>query len=660
MEKEDPLVQALPPATDYLTYLTLLEYQLTPQRLPLLHRLLQDEKLTTNIGWDLVKLLLPMLPASTECLQDVARLGNPREVILRVCEALEHLQPGDEDSVDSEDTQREDREGKASLPIHVLQFNCLLAMLSVLHQRLQAKRPSRFVATSLKAALEAYETMTCDETTLALLEFFRDLTPNKRPAPPPRAPSESSVVRVAEASAPDPEAEVQSPALAKDTEADLVRKFVQFGLLEMLKLYLLSFSSPMDPGMAWTVRMQEKLNSELRVPAQSQTDAYATIEELRERDMMMGRINSLSRDLGIDSNELLSIVARSPENHAPPLDFDEPPEKVNDIHLERHGSLLLLAARGAGATLYKGTTKSMPALPVFPDLAGIFTNFLGKNENLEEVAFGQPQALLDSLLALTVHSTQAEIATPSSDVEFTKLLTVLTACTARQSHGIVRQIPARIFHSHPSPITRFQIVRQILEDKRYLSIRDSAISWLKEEMLGTKLSESEENIFHDALWFWSIFPLLLQPVHAEETTAAENLVASWSRLTQTEGPSLHSALNLYFLLLSSEDLRQRLQLEKTVKYFRSQVLSPLRQVFRAFENDLQAKGGDGLIEAAVGTDTCQAGLTRSAGLMGLSLDQIEELINEHYGTDDSDLQGYTDEEEASVEEIRNKTNKLVL
>jgi hypothetical protein len=205
-----------------------------------------------------------------------------------VCEALENLQPEDDD--DEEDEDEEANEAGKPLPKHILQFNCLLSMLSTLHTRLQAKRPSRFIATSLKAALEAYETMTCDETTLALLEFFRDLSPNKRPAPPPRAPSESSVLRVSEASAPDPEAEVQSPSLAKDNETQLVGKLVQFGLLEMLKLYLLSFSSPIDPGMAWTVRMQEKLHPNLRLPAQSQTDAYASIKELRERDMIMGKI----------------------------------------------------------------------------------------------------------------------------------------------------------------------------------------------------------------------------------------------------------------------------------------------------------------------------------------------------------------------------------
>lgn len=289
MNPDDPLVQALPPATDYLTYCTILEYQLTRDRLPLLHQLLQDERLTTNIGWDLVKLLLPMLPASTECLHDVARLGNPREVILRVADALlqlnseiDNFEPGKEEEVPSE--------GPEPLPAHILQFNCLVAMLSVLHSRIQTKSPSRFIATSLHAALEAYMSMPCDETTLSFLEFLRDLSPNKRPAPTPRAPSESSVLRVAEKSAPDPEAEVASPSPAAENETALVHKFLQFALLELLKSYLLHFSSPTDPGMSWAVRIQEHLHPSLRMPDQSQTEAYSSTEELKERDMIMGTI----------------------------------------------------------------------------------------------------------------------------------------------------------------------------------------------------------------------------------------------------------------------------------------------------------------------------------------------------------------------------------
>lgn len=104
---QNALLQALPPATDYLTYLTILEYNLTADELPTLHGILQDTTLTANIGWDLVHLLLPLLPASRECLDDVARLGNPREVVLKVTELLQDLGRG---SVEVEHEYEEEAE----------------------------------------------------------------------------------------------------------------------------------------------------------------------------------------------------------------------------------------------------------------------------------------------------------------------------------------------------------------------------------------------------------------------------------------------------------------------------------------------------------------------------------------------------------------------
>ncbi|KAJ5913711.1 hypothetical protein N7504_002594 [Penicillium tannophilum] len=640
-DAENPLVQALPPATDYLTYLTLLEYQLTRERLPLLHRLLQDEKLTTNIGWDLVKLLLPMLPASTDCLHDVARLGNPREVILRVSEALMQLQPEDEGEEDLADDKSEKR-----LPAHILQFNCLLAMLSELHNRIKTKFPSRFVATSLQAALEAYTSMPSDETTLAFLEFLRDISPNKRPAPPPRSDSQSAVLRVNSiSSAPDPEAE-GAPAVAN--EAILVEKFLQFGLIEVLKVYLLSHSGPMDPGMSWTVRMQEHFHPALKLPEQSQSEAYTATTELKERDMIMGKIVALSRDFGIESADLVSIISTSPDSQPQILDFDEPTTSANEISLERHGSLLLLAARTAGSTLFR-SGESVPRIPIFPDLALIYKNFLGDTESLDEVAYGQPQALIDSLLALTVFALQEPITTPSSHTEFKSFVITLTGCTSNKEYGIVRQIPATIVHSYPSTTARLKLIQTILEDDRLQSARDSAVSWLKDEIIG---ATSPDTIFQDPVYFWSLFPLLFKAARA---AASSKLIDGWISLTQTDGPALHSALNLYFLLLSSP-LRDQLHLEKTVLFFRSEVLAPLRDLFRTFEADLTSKGGDGIVESAVGLEMSQAGLSRSLGLIGLTLDQIEDAISEAYGTDDSDLISYSEAEEAKAAEIRQESD----
>lgn len=344
----------------------------------------------------------------------------------------------------------------------------------------------------------------------------------------------------------------------------------------------------------------------------------------------------------------MSIISHSAENQAAQLDFEELPTSPDEIPLERHGSLLLLAARAAGSTLFSSSRPTSP-LPVFPELALIFRHFLGGQDNLDEMAFGQPQALLDSLLALTVHAIQNPIGTPSSDVEFKNFVIALTACTARQSHAIVRQIPAAVVHSHPSPLTRFKLIRKVLEDSSLHSARDSAIGWLKDESLGKIPEASQGAIFHDPLYLWTLFPLLFQPV---KDAASSGLVDSWTRLTQTDGPPLHSALNLYYLLLLSPQ-RDHLQLEKTVTFFRSQVEKPLRELFRTIETDLSVNGGDGVIEAAVGEEVCQVGIARSVGLLGLTLDQIDEAIGDAF--DETDIKSYSDADDARVEEIRRET-----
>lgn len=360
---------------------------------------------------------------------------------------------------------------------------------------------------------------------------------------------------------------------------------------------------------------------------------------------MADSLQALSRDVGLDSKQLLEIISSSPTDQVAQLDFEEPPTDPNQIPLERHGSLLLLAARIAGATLFT-SGQPLPTVSVFPQLSLIFEHFVGGTSNFDEIAFGQPHALLDSLLAVTVYALQQPITSPSSESEFKEFVVTLTACTARQSHGIVRQIPATVFRSHPSPETRFKLIYNILEDDRLASARDSAIAWLKEELLA-----SSSTLFQDPHYFWALFPTLFSPV---EAASSPDLVVNWTRLTQTQGPPLHSALSLYYLLLSSTSLRGQLQLEKTVKFFRGHVLSPLRQVFHSFEGDLTAKGGEGVIEAAVGEEMCQVGNARSVGLIGLTLDQIEETISDAFGSDDSDLGEYSKADEAQVSEIRER------
>ncbi|KAL4883357.1 YAP-binding/ALF4/Glomulin [Aspergillus karnatakaensis] len=671
MAAGDPLIEALPPATDYLTYLTLLEYQLNPARLPTLHRLLQDETLTTNIGWDLVKMLLPMLPESLECLQDVARLGNPREVILRVSDALMQLHPADEEDEENEENEDSDEElekqledvklgssGKSTssreLPLHVIKFNTLLSMLSTLHGRIQTKSPSRFLATSLQAALEAYTSMPTNETTLALLEFLRDVSPTKRPPPPPRAPSDSTVLRVAEASAPDPEAEATSPSPAGDEESRLIKRFLQFGLIELLKSYLLSSSGPMDPGMSWAIRLQEKFHPEERMPGTgSPTNVYTENKQLGERDSIVAKITALSRDFGLTDAELLKVVTEAPDAQPPPLDFEEHPKKAEEIPLERHGAVLLIAARAAVSQLFS-SGKTSP-IPVYPDLARVFDNFVGRDSTLEEVAFEQPQVLLDGLLALAVLSLQNPTSTPTNETEFSSFVLSLTACTVRQTYSTVRRIPSTVIHNNPSQSARFKVIRKVLEDDHYRTIKDRAIDWLKHEILdAAKESSDSENIFLNPHYFSVLFPLLF--ASPTLNLDSSDLVASFVQFTQALSPAIHSALNLYYVLISSPQLRSQLQLEKTYVYFRNRFLQPLKAICSAFTADLPANGGDGNIESAVGEDMVQIGIARSVNLVMHVADQVEEAVCEAFVVGDEELQEPSADDIARVDAIRKETS----
>ena len=325
---DNPLLTALPPQTDYISYLTILEYNLTADQLPTLHDILQDTTLTANIGWDLVHLLLPLLPASQECLQDVARLGNPREVVLKVTELLEEIGAEDEDEEDDDDDdeaaegETEEVAGKveglginedeghqrepddlvhpalrpqasqetAKPPSKATRFSTLLEMLAILHPRIKTKYPSRFLSTSLQAILPAFmQVARRAEAIEAVLSFIKELSGTKRPKLPPRKSSSSMLNHSVGQSAPDPEG--HDEALGVD-EAALQTRLLQSFLTFVAEGYMTSMAVDEDvPGLAWASRYQEKLHPEKVIPGRrTYSDLFAEVEHLHERDTVVGQI----------------------------------------------------------------------------------------------------------------------------------------------------------------------------------------------------------------------------------------------------------------------------------------------------------------------------------------------------------------------------------
>lgn len=337
---ENPLLDALPPKSDYVTYLTILEYNLTVHQLPTLHEILQDTTLTTNIGWDLVHLLLPLLPASRQCLQDVARLGNPREVVLKVAELLELLgieaarerAATGEDFEDSKELDpnvaRTDEttgkqissdasppssdENKAVPPSKEAQFIALLEMLSVIHPRIKTKRPSRFLATALQAVLPAHTFMQSDSAVMgAVLGLVRALSSASRPFLPSRKSSAATPLAGHFSIAPDPEAD-EDARLATNEVTSQNRLLLAF-LTGIMGHYISSLTSDSDvPGLAWCSRLQEKLHPQKIIPGRKTSSMlFAEEENLQERDAVVGQIVVSATNLTPHAANSLGPCSRS-------------------------------------------------------------------------------------------------------------------------------------------------------------------------------------------------------------------------------------------------------------------------------------------------------------------------------------------------------------
>ena len=314
----NPLLEALPPATDYVNYLVLLEHNLNKSLLPTLHTVLQDTKLTENIGWDLVPLLLPLLPESHQCMLDVARLGNPREVVIKVAEGLSAI--GKEDVEENDDleeqtkkesaelqTQSEDsplrkgvshivaekEDGNGTSPSPLLSYTTFVEMLGLLHPRISTKFPSRFLSTSLQAVLPAYAQVARDPAaTEVTLDLIKALSGPSRPKLPPRKSSshiQLATLALEPSVAPDPEG--IDEALGAE-EIALQRRLVQSFLTWVVEGFVSSLPLYDDlPGLAWSSRSYEKMHPEKAVPGrQTFTEMFAEEEEeLHLRDSLLGK-----------------------------------------------------------------------------------------------------------------------------------------------------------------------------------------------------------------------------------------------------------------------------------------------------------------------------------------------------------------------------------
>jgi hypothetical protein len=261
--------------TDYLTYLTILESHLSPEILPTLNDILQNVELNQNIGWDLINLLLP-IPGSEQCLHTIARLGNPREVVLKVTEAFQILE--------LEEDETQDKSTSSSIavePTAIDKFCLLVNLLSILLPRIKTKYPSRFLSTSLMAILSTFRPS--NQATLAVIAFVHTISGKKRPSLPGRKSSlqiPATAKSGPQSSAPDPEAQDEDPE-----EAAIQTKLLQSFVTHVLEEYINTNS------LEWAARLQESFEPAKVVSGrQNVGEAYREEPTLVTRDTIVGQL----------------------------------------------------------------------------------------------------------------------------------------------------------------------------------------------------------------------------------------------------------------------------------------------------------------------------------------------------------------------------------
>ncbi|WPH02216.1 Hypothetical protein R9X50_00507100 [Acrodontium crateriforme] len=642
-DNDSPLIQALPPNSDYLTYLTIVEYNLTSQNLPILHHVLQDETLTTNIGWDLVHLLVPHLPESEPCLKDIAALGNPREVILKVTESLrlieyESFESDDESGdFDSKDARQkadsspfpaktaavDDSKSKPTtsqmvelpppLPLSVNQFISLLSMLSVLHGRIKTKFPSRFLSTTLQAVLSSFSKSAAhrEEMVLAIVKLIKSVRGISRPTLPSR---KSSSMLLSDASggvppvATDPEEKTGVQPDAEDAAIQL--KLLQSFVTHVVEEYLLNLADTDDvPGMAWSTRLMEKLHSDRTVPgAKSMTSRFSDEQKLHRRIDTVGQLVILAKDLNLSDQSLLATAVAEEAVLAVNHDEDEPPATANDIPLSRIGSILLYAARQASYTLYVSSKQSdAPPLEIFPNHQELLRHCLSSPAHGTGTLGTEPEALIDAILALGIlFVEQNNVGEPASDEQFNEYLQVTallsSTCPSANLRGHAHYLTSTILRCQPDEKVRLDFIRDTLEHCPFENLKVSAVGWIKGETIEanppTPMAEHNHpqaelgtptSVFATPFALDSVAPYVFPSIQADLLKG--DVHESWA-VFQSNLSFYLASLNFLYLLICAQHLHDALAIKSlwTNSDMAGSFLQPLREAVGWFRKEA-ADGG---------------------------------------------------------------------
>lgn len=607
MASSDFLIEALPPVTDYLTYLTLIEYKLSKDQLPALNEVLQDSRLTINIGWDLVHLLLPLLPESEQCLQTIAKLGNPREVVLKVTECLRLLSHASQESetgeVHDQDHQAggsveknsESAEKAMGDDLHIAtsltKFAVLLSMLEVLHPRIKTKYPSRFIATSLQSTLVCMMQLDVSDPSPFLdsaISLVRTLSRTRRPSLPPRNPSQPRSSAYSQASAPDPEGADE----AQDAQDLLITKRLSQAFVScLIEFYTFTLSTEEDvPGFGLSARLFERSCTGKVIPGTQISEKADEGRVLLMRLEELKKLISVAKEVEITATDMWESITSTPDSKRSILSLDDPPDEPNSVTLSPIGCLIVLGQELLTAE------KNAPLQPIFPSHSILLQNNIGLDSHGGPLTSGmEPDPIVDAVLAHGLLAVEANlIGKAGNDDEFNEYLQKLSLISVNTLCGSLRYyaqyLTSIVLRSNKSDVSRLAFIRDTLQHCPYEDLKAVAVGWIKDETLnapGNGAGSAQTNsVFGTPVALNTLSPYMFVDVDIT-LSASLGLLDRWAAFKSSHNFFL-AVLNFYYLLLSSDQFRDPLDIKSlhTNNDVGGSFLAPLSACSVLFQREL--------------------------------------------------------------------------
>jgi hypothetical protein len=205
-------------------------------------------------------------------------------------------------------------------------------------------------------------------------------------------------------------------------------------------------------------------------------------------------------------------------------DFSSPDE----IHLSPGGAVCLVAYWLFSTDVFEADNPE-PEMNIFPDHLTLLERFLGAAAQ-DEIA-GNP-GIADALLAIGLslqHRNLISAGTEPNIMAYHHHLTLIAVFhPSIQVRNAATTFAGAILHSDPDDEGRLEILEDLLENCVFASLKACAVTWLKEELIAAKKSDTK-NIFSspdiiDRLQYF-IFPDML----AVNSMGTEELADYWAQ-----------------------------------------------------------------------------------------------------------------------------------